>query len=154
MGSSGHCRVRDVHVRMLVGRYRRMLGELKYYARCEPTSARTDQLRNGCASLAEAVLCLQPGIDMGSIVPIRFAPPAPFSIAQLTREILAALRRESTPHCARSLATAVLQHRRVLLATPEQRTAFSRQVDLRLVALKNQGAVRKDGDSWTLPSLG
>lgn len=154
MGSGGHCRVRDVHVRMLVEQYRRMLGELTYHVRRDPTSARADQLRNGCAVLAQAVLCLQPGIDLGSIVPIRFTAPAPFSVAQLTREILAAMRRETMPHCARSLATAVLLHRRVLLATPEQRTAFSRQVDLRLVTLKNQGAVRKDGDSWTLPSLG
>lgn len=154
MGVSGPCRVRDVHVRMLVRRYRRMLGELKYHTRREPSSPRSEKLRIGCATLAQAVLCIQPGIDLKSIVLIRFTPPAPFSSAQLTREILAALRRDTTAHCARSLATALLLHRRVLLATPEQRTAFSRQVSLRLVALANQGVLRQDGDEWTLqPSI-
>lgn len=150
MGVSGHCRVRDVHVRMLVGRYRRMLGELKYHTRREPSSPISEKLRIDCTTLAQAVLCVQPDIDLGSIVPIRFTPPTPFSSAQLTREILAALRREATPHCARSLATALLLHRRVLLATPEQHAAFSRQVGLRLTALTNQKALRKVGDSWAL----
>jgi hypothetical protein len=153
MGVSGPCRVRDVHVRMLVERYRRMLGELRYHTRREPTSARTKQLNVGCAAVAQAVLCVQPGTDLKSMAPVRFTPPAPFSSAQLTREILAALRRETMPHCARSLATALLLYRGVLLATPEQQAAFSRQVGLRLVALANQKAIRKDGDSWTLPSL-
>lgn len=150
MGVSGACRLRDVHIRTLVKRYRGMLGELNYHARREPTSTRSEQLRIGCASLALAVLCLQPDIDMGSIVPIRFTPPAPFSSAQLTREILTALRRETMPHSSHSLATALLLHRRVLLATPEQHAAFSRQVGLRLTALTNQKALRKVGDSWAL----
>jgi hypothetical protein len=154
MGSSGHCRVRDVHVRMLVGRYRRMLGELKYHARHEPTSERAEQLSIGCAALAQAVLCVDSEIDLKSIVPLRFMPPTPFSNAELTREILAALRRETMPHCERSLASALLLHRRVFLTTPEQLTAFSRQVSLRLLALENRGVLRKDGDSWTLPPLG
>jgi hypothetical protein len=154
MGVSGPCRVRDVHVRMLVGRYRRMLGELKYHTRRQPSSPRSEKLSIGCATLAQAVLCIQPGIDLKSIVPIRFTPPAPFSSAQLTREILAALRREPMLHCARSLANALLLHRLLRLETPEQLAAFSRQVDLRLVTLENQGAVQKAGATWTLPPLG
>lgn len=112
--------------------------------------AKSDELRLKCVALAKAVECLQPGIDLKLILPIRFSLPAPLSNAQLTRAILAELRRNELPQCPRTLTMALLQRHELSLGTPEQMMAFSRQVSLRLVTLEKQNAVRREGDAWSL----
>jgi hypothetical protein len=150
MGVGGHCRVRDVHIRMLVERYRRMLGELNYYNRLGLKSTSPEQRRGGCEVLARAIRCVQPDINLEALAPIRFAPPAPFSSAQLTRAILAKLRTEETPVCAARLADSIRHQGHITFSTTDELNAFSRQVRLRLKALAKQGFLRGDGDLWML----
>jgi hypothetical protein len=153
MGVSGYCRVRDVHIRQVVVRYRKALGELNYCTRRNHHSGKIELLQRTCTVLAQAVVCLQPHIDLETLRAIRFSPPAPFTNAELTRKILAELRRKKMPQCAASLAGDLLKLHRISLATPEERTAFFRQVRNRLLKLSDSRVLRNDGETWQLLSF-
>lgn len=150
MGVSGQCRVTNVHSNQILTAYRRALGEYKYCSRTEPDTARSDLIQRKCLALAQAVLCLQPEIEISSVPPIRFWPRAPLTNNQTERAILAELRRNKNLRSPESLAGTLLAQHEISLIPTAEHNAFLRQVISRLNALAKHGLVVSTGDGWTV----
>ena len=145
MGTQGFRRVTPTHLQALLGRYRRVLGELAFR---QKQGLPTESLERARDALTRALHIYDATLDLAAVPPIRYTPPPPVSPQALQRALLSVLRTACVPLSVADIVVAVL---RLLPEVQEQEAWLRQRLPNSLATLQAKGWARQSGQGWQRP---
>ena len=145
MGTKGLRRVTPTHVQALLGRYRRVRGELAFR---QKHGLPTEPLERALDTLARALHICDATLDLKAVQPIRHTPPPPVSPQALQRAVLSVLRTAPAPLSVADITVAVL---RLLPELQAQEAWLRKRLPKSLATLQAKGWARQSGTGWQRP---
>lgn len=152
MAYQGHCRLRSVHVDGLIKRYRQLTGHIAYLERypLEDQNTKSDLIA-ARDSLGVALTLCASDLDLASLDPIRYVPPAPLPGVAMTRAVLAQLRLGAESVTAEQLVAGLTDKHALRLHTDAQRRRFASRVLSCVANLFRRQLIRQSADGqWSL----